>query len=897
MSLRPIEELLSRLSGVKQSGKGYTARCPAHEDRQSSLSLQEGNDARVLLKCFAGCKTPAVVEAMGLRMRDLFAPDGDSRRRKPVKSLSVAALAADKKLPEAFLKDLGVQGMIDPFGNEVVQITYRRADGVLAQRQRIRTALRAKDGSRWTRGSGGLIPYGLWWKQEEARKAKRRVIVEGESDFWTLAYHGYPALGIPGADLAKTLEAEHLEGIAELYVVQEPDKGGEAFTLGVAARLKELGWSGKAFVVSLNGDKDPNGLHQRDPDNFKAAFDRVLEAATVLPEPPPTAPPEEPLLKPEDLALTDDRPVLRSDDRDLKYISAQAWAALKRFNDPPRHFRYGDVPVRIERDDNQFAMTRELTQDRVRFLLARAARWFRKAKSGDLVPDYPPVPVVRDMLATPEPPLPCLIRVVESPVFAPDGRLQTEPGYHPASKTYYAPAEGFCVPTVSEQPGAAEIENARALLEEMLCDFPFVGEAEKAHAVALLLLTHARDLIAGSTPLHLIEAPSPGTGKGLLSDVLSYPSLGRPAPTMSAGSDEEEWRKRITAKALSSPSVLMIDNLRFRLDSAALSAAITSPAWEDRILGQSRIVCMPLRCVWLATGNNPGLSTEISRRTVRIRLDAKQDRPWLRKQFRHQDLKGWVKENRGGLVWAALTLIQAWLAAGKPLFKDARLGMFESWSSVIGGILEVAGIKGFLGNLEQLYEASDAEGALWRGFVQAWWDKFQGEAVGVSQLFEVANALDQPLELGKGTEKSQKTRLGQDLVKMRDRQLDSLRIVLAGERQRAKVWKLVQVGEPAGEPVNVGEPSSPPSVPNDLVSEELPLAHTWPEPSPRFTGSPAGKPQSLPVSLAEWPPYWKDLFEERAGILEHEDGFSREEAEARAEEILRESYAQQEQPA
>src|SRR3712207_8294493 len=56
------------------------------------------------------------------------------------------------------------------------------------------------------------------------------------------------------------------------------------------------------------------------------------------------------------------------------------------------------------------------------------------------------------------------------------------------------------------------------------------------------------------------------------------------------GRDEDEWRKRITAKLATGSPVLLIDNLRRPLDSAAVAAAITATRWEDRLLGVSQIV-------------------------------------------------------------------------------------------------------------------------------------------------------------------------------------------------------------------------------------------------------------------------------------------------------------------
>lgn len=78
-----IDDILERLDKVKKAGKGYQARCPAHDDNGPSLSVREGDDGRVLLHCFAGCTTPDVVAAIGLSMSDLFAPSNTPRRPPP----------------------------------------------------------------------------------------------------------------------------------------------------------------------------------------------------------------------------------------------------------------------------------------------------------------------------------------------------------------------------------------------------------------------------------------------------------------------------------------------------------------------------------------------------------------------------------------------------------------------------------------------------------------------------------------------------------------------------------------------------------------------------------------------------------------------------------------------
>jgi putative DNA primase/helicase len=123
------------------------------------------------------------------------------------------------------------------------------------------------------------------------------------------------------------------------------------------------------------------------------------------------------------------------------------------------------------------------------------------------------------------------------------------------------------------------------------------------------------------------------------------------------------------------------------------------------------------------------------------------------------------------LIWAVLTIVQAWIVAGKPEGKIV-MGSYEQYSKVIGGILGVNGITGFLENLQDLYQQSDAEGQAWTAFVNEWWDNFEDQEVGVSKLFAIASPANSDpidLNLGDGHEHSQKTRLGRLLVQVPNR--------------------------------------------------------------------------------------------------------------------------------
>jgi hypothetical protein len=286
----------------------------------------------------------------------------------------------------------------------------------------------------------------------------------------------------------------------------------------------------------------------------------------------------------------DARPVLHVGG-DLHQRTQEWWRLIEQLNaGDPFLFRFGNSFVRLERNADGLLVTEALDHNRLQYLSAERIRWVREDARGNVSAAEPPTRVITNILATPEPPVPQLRRIVSAPMFAPDGSLHDSPGYNPLSQNFYQPRSGFTVPSVSAAPSVDEIDKARGLIcDELLGDFPFSGDAEKAHAVALLLLPFVRDLIDGPTPLHMIEKPVAGTGAGLLANVLLIPALGQPPAVMTEGGDDDEWRKRLTAKLMQGPAVLLIDNVREPLVSASLAAALTSTVWEDRILGMSTI--------------------------------------------------------------------------------------------------------------------------------------------------------------------------------------------------------------------------------------------------------------------------------------------------------------------
>lgn len=524
-------------------------------------------------------------------------------------------------------------------------------------------------------------------------------------------------------------------------------------------------------------------------------------------------------------SLNKSLPRIQGNKRQLREVTQDALQALIAANDPPTVFQRGSLFTRLRiRPETGAPFLEPLTIHALRGHLARIADWLvaRSIQEELVLEDgAPPMAAVRDLASLPDwAGVPMLRAVVECPTFTREGTLVAKPGYHPSAGLWYFPRSDLHLPPVSDQPSREELDRAKQLLlEDLLGDFPFQDTASRAHALAAVLLPFGRALIPGPTPLHTVDAPLEGTGKSLLTSCIAIVATGRPAEATPEATSEEEWRKRIGALLCEGASIILLDNLNHTLKSGALASVLTATMWKDRILSRTKTLLQPNFALWLATGNNLKLSRELIRRTLWIRLDARVDAPWERTGFQHPNLIGWATANRGQLVWAALTLCQAWLAAGKPAGRQT-LGMFEGWVETMGGILDVAGVPGLLANAQEFRKVATDQASEWRAFVVAWWQEHHDGLVGVADLYTLA-VRNQLLDsvLGDKGDKSQRTLLGLALGKVSDRVCGEYRVERGDEDHKGRQQYRLQYHPPAvrrseyqpgtarslGEPEEVGQ--------------------------------------------------------------------------------------------
>jgi putative DNA primase/helicase len=486
----------------------------------------------------------------------------------------------------------------------------------------------------------------------------------------------------------------------------------------------------------------------------------------------------------------DGLPVICIQQKRLPEALAAAAHAMAAHNQPPTLFDHQGELVKLVLAQGQPPRLMPLKPADLQCELTYAAHWFELTDKGQKA-IYPPPLLVSAMMRRLTGWAPPLRQLIGAPVFGENWRLINAPGYDAQNQVYYHPDHAL-LPPIPSQPDVQTVAEAVSLIrDELLGDFPFASSADRAAAIACLILPLIRNRIEGATPLHLIDSPSPGSGKTLLADILCIPALGKEPPATTEVANADDLRKSVTALALAGEPVVLIDNINARLQGSALAAALTKVEWADRIVGTSRLARGAMKAVWIGTGNNIAMSAELSRRVVRCRIDAGVPQPHLRSGFRHPDLRNWAKAQRPRLLWAILTLVRNWLSSGMPE-GPITLGSYESYCRMVGGILHAAGIEGFLANLHTEQGHGDDESVEWEAFVGAWHQALGEQVVGAQELDKVVLTPNpEMLSLTLASTHSSRgvrIKLGQELRKRRDAVIGGWRIKVSGGVDRHGCW-------------------------------------------------------------------------------------------------------------
>jgi hypothetical protein len=293
------------------------------------------------------------------------------------------------------------------------------------------------------------------------------------------------------------------------------------------------------------------------------------------------------------------------------------------------------------------------------------------------IPQDAPVWLAASVLAkNGERKFPRLSAVITAPILRRDGSILADPGHdHESSLLFVTDSE--TVPRVPDRP---DVQQALVALHRLWAPvrlFPLVDDVDRGVVLAALITACLRPSLPTS-PAFGLDAPAAGTGKTLLAQVIGALGSGEtPAAMPPASNKDEECRKRLFASLRDGYKSILWDNVRDVFGNTAIDAFLTAPVFADRILGVSETACLPNRALFLVTGNNLRLLGDTCRRVLVARIDATTDTPYAR-TFDFDPLQT-VLGRRESLVIDALTIVRAWIAAGRRRLAKGRTASFETW--------------------------------------------------------------------------------------------------------------------------------------------------------------------------------------------------------------------------
>jgi hypothetical protein len=705
------------------------------------------------------------------------AVDLEVARSLGVRTLTTAADTVG--LPHPWENFRNFPAILFPWTNEEGRTEYQaKADSPTKdQRGRVKKYIFRKD----------MVP--VLWALRPVPDAKRIVIVEGTKQALAAASHAAPDVAVygiagcrswqkDGVPIPDLMAADGREVVVILDADAATNPDVYAAGLGLAEALAMEGATKVKFGRLPGGGKSglDDVLAGRAPAGRAGYLARIIDGAKA--KPADTKP--KPRKKSADLPEGDSDRVTIICNRDrLEVINDLTRALLDRWN-ARELFNHGGVISRLKGQ-----VMKPVDRGAQRDLIQETAVTVDEIDGAQGItynftwPDANSISAVMSRADRFAP----LERISHAPFVRPDGSICTTPGYDEPTRTILVPdaaLEGLEVP---ERPTEDEVASAvKLIMTEWLGDFPFDADADRANVLALVVTPAIRGLVP-KVPMAVVDGLQMGVGKNLLADMLMTVYTGDAARPMNWVDEHEELRKQITSAFRTGQEFFIFDEAH-TIRGAALAQALTAETWQDRILGVSNMAEFPNRVTWVALGNNVQVQGDITRRVYRIALrptySNPQDRP--ASSFYHPgvsglDLGSWTRKHRRDLMTAILTVVRAWFAAGQPApRKGVSFGSFEAWERIVGGIVETAGLPGFLANLKVWRSESDFDTQYWIGHLGWLWDQFGNRPFKTAEVKAKAladpAAFMAPPKLDDPTEKTYGKALGEAYSRLRGRRYD-----------------------------------------------------------------------------------------------------------------------------
>lgn len=271
---KPIDRVLARLGTYKRQGGGYLAHCPAHDDKHPSLTVTEGADGTVLVKCQSqDCPFERIVAALGLNKRDFF-PSRNGASSRLTKEDADAALT-----------------------NRGLRLETIRHFGIKADVEKQAWKFQLTNGGPWKYKAFAPNADPKYWVDRGTKPgvyhlrpcegAPEAWLVEGEPDTWVAWQAGLKAFSFTGG--VGTLPAGAIDAVAKanigvVHIAYDNDDAGREGAAKVAAALQHAGIN--CTVRDLRHEVPPKGDLTTLYNNLHGNDERFCKAVRTLPEIP-----------------------------------------------------------------------------------------------------------------------------------------------------------------------------------------------------------------------------------------------------------------------------------------------------------------------------------------------------------------------------------------------------------------------------------------------------------------------------------------------------------------------------------------------------------------------------------------------------------------------------------
>lgn len=561
------------------------------------------------------------------------------------------------------------------------------------------------------------------WKPLRSDPSRWLALTEGEKKAESAAKHGIPCIGMGGVNCYKIKDRDELlpelatfawKG-RDVYLVYDSDAFSNSQVQNAAdnfaALLSDHGACVRVIFLPSQDSGAKNGLDDYLLSGGKATFDALIAEAEEW---------------------RSAQRILRSD---LLHRAVRKCERILAVNPEYKIFLNGTELVRVveqEQDSGTDVPLRRpqgntflapMHADNVELLLSQSGRIFTSIKDADnkqkAIAADPKWAWCRQIIANvhafpDQVPWRRLRLVTPTPLLLADGRIVDAPGYHADTGVWFDP-RGVAFPSIPSKPTRKQACAALDQFATVYGKFPFaLTEEEKrwdqapsyTAVLAMILSIFVRHLLP-TVPMLGITAPEAGTGKTKIAESIAAATTGC-LPARISYDNTEEFEKVLPVALRAGERTLLIDNVVKTINSPKLAQVLsTNEPTDFRVLGESRTVRVPNRCVIMITGNQLIISGDLPRRSLLCRLNANKEEP----ESRHFAFDPVVRarEKFPELTAAGLTALRYYFQAGcpQPTYANAaaQSGSFEEWNRRIRGMLVHLGYRDPLKTQELVRES------------------------------------------------------------------------------------------------------------------------------------------------------------------------------------------------